>query len=244
MTGHDGTGHDEQELVRRLLAASRAEEPLPPDVAARLDDALAALVAERTVSAGASVTPLSRRRRRVVSWAVAAAAAVVVGGVAVGQLVSNSGEGDAGSTAADSAAGPSVLASDDAGAGGLPEAAPDPDAQEDREDGGGLVAGDPQPDRSGGATTDPWARASRVATATAERDLAALVATADPGVVAGLAAQGCLPREVRPDDTVVAVLLDGRPATALLRPAGPRGQRVLVRACDDERPTLRLRLAP
>jgi len=67
--------------VRRLLAEARHTEPMPDDVAARLDDVLTGLAASQQVAA--DVVPLaSRRRRRVAGWLVAAAA-VEVGGVAV-----------------------------------------------------------------------------------------------------------------------------------------------------------------
>jgi hypothetical protein len=70
----------DEELVRRLLADARHDEPVPADVAARLDGVLADLSAEGTPAP--PVVPLRRsgggRRRR---WATAlvAAAAVVVG---------------------------------------------------------------------------------------------------------------------------------------------------------------------
>ena len=52
----------QDEAVRRLLADARHDEPVPPEVAARLDDALAGLRAERA-AATADVVPLRRRRR-------------------------------------------------------------------------------------------------------------------------------------------------------------------------------------
>jgi hypothetical protein len=83
------------EAVRRALAAARHDEPVPAEVAARLDAALAVLVAEETepvVAAalvapsaeGATVIPLRRRRLPVL---LAAAAAVVATAVAVPQLI-------------------------------------------------------------------------------------------------------------------------------------------------------------
>ncbi|MDH2412808.1 hypothetical protein [Nocardioides sp. CER19] len=78
----------DEELVRRLLADARADEPMPADVAARLEGVLDDLAAERREQSAA--TPLRRahpvgRRRR---WATAlvAAAAVVVGGVSLRAL--------------------------------------------------------------------------------------------------------------------------------------------------------------
>lgn len=109
MTDPELTAAQEQ-AVRALLAAARHDEPLPADVAARLDATLADLQAEREAgreaAAPAPVVPLSRaaRRRRITGAALVAAAAVVVAGVGIGQLTggvgSDSGEssmaGDAG----------------------------------------------------------------------------------------------------------------------------------------------------
>ena len=88
----------EQEAVRRLLADARHEGPTPPQVVARLDDALAALVSERgdaPLIAGEDEKPATRspvidlgaRRRRMVGTGLLAAAAVVVAGVALGQAL-------------------------------------------------------------------------------------------------------------------------------------------------------------
>jgi hypothetical protein len=78
----------EQDAVRRLLAEARHDGATPPEVVARLDDALAALVAERdTPETAAPVVDFGARRRRRVGAGLLAAAAVVVGGVAVGQVL-------------------------------------------------------------------------------------------------------------------------------------------------------------
>lgn len=107
----------EQERVRRLLAEARHAAPVPSVVAARLDETLASLVAERggapledsdTRSDGHAtpVVDLGARRRRRVGIGLLAAAAVVVAGVAVGQALPRmSGSDDAsssGGVAADS----------------------------------------------------------------------------------------------------------------------------------------------
>ncbi len=96
----------EQDAVRRLLAQARHDAPAPDEVVARLDDALAWLVAERGAAPlpaaeadRAPVVDLGARRRRRVGVALLAAAAVVVGGVALGQGLP-SGSGDAGSASA------------------------------------------------------------------------------------------------------------------------------------------------
>ncbi len=79
----------ETERVRRLLADARHTEPIPADVAARIDRALADLGSEPATAA--PVVPLAARRRNA-GRLLLAAAAVVVGGVALGQVVGSDNE--------------------------------------------------------------------------------------------------------------------------------------------------------
>ncbi len=90
----------EEEQVRRLLADARADEPIPQDVADRMDATLADLGREREARhAGVPVaerpagpiSALSSRRRRVVGGLVAAAVVAVVG-IGIGQVVIGSNE--------------------------------------------------------------------------------------------------------------------------------------------------------
>ncbi|MFB9315416.1 hypothetical protein [Nocardioides plantarum] len=106
----------QQEAVRRLLAEARHDEPLPDDVAARLDRVLARLATEdgpavdeagSTGSTGPTegvVVDLAARRRRRVTGLLGAAAAVVVLGVGIGQVIERADSG-AHSTRDDSADG-------------------------------------------------------------------------------------------------------------------------------------------
>ncbi len=91
----------DEELVRRALAGS-APEPLPEDVAARLDDVLASLVAEHPEPGGVPepvasptrpVARLDRHRRRRWPLLVVAAAAVALITVGAGDLVRSGGGG-------------------------------------------------------------------------------------------------------------------------------------------------------
>ena len=94
--------HDE-DAVRRLLAEARHDEPLPPEVAERLDTLLGRLVEVRSAETG--VTSLGARRQRRKGLLLLAAAAAVVAGIVVptvNQLGSRSGSNSA--TSADSAA--------------------------------------------------------------------------------------------------------------------------------------------
>lgn len=99
---------EQAQEVRRLLADARHAQPMPTDVAARLDRVLAELATQevrltpgsddRHADEGASVVALaSRRRRRVVSVLVAAAAVVAVG-VGLDQLMQSVGSGSSSSS--------------------------------------------------------------------------------------------------------------------------------------------------
>jgi hypothetical protein len=76
----------ELEAVRRLLAEARHGEPMPDDVAARMDRVLRNLSADREVAAGdAPVIDLAAHRRRRAATLLVAAAVIVVGGVTAAQ---------------------------------------------------------------------------------------------------------------------------------------------------------------
>lgn len=99
----------ETEAVRRLLAESRHDEPMPADVAARMDRVLADLAAtpvaapspapdapaepdgSETVDGVITHLPVQRRRRA--AGLLAAAAAIVVGGVVLAQNLPHAGSG-------------------------------------------------------------------------------------------------------------------------------------------------------
>lgn len=99
------------EEVRALLADARVDEPVPADVAARIDDVLAGLVAEREAttsgvqdapaSTGAVVDLASARRRRRTWLGAAAAAAVVVAASAALPDLLGGGSGDSDVSVAD-----------------------------------------------------------------------------------------------------------------------------------------------
>jgi hypothetical protein len=87
----------ELEAVRRLLAEARHDEPMPRDVAARMDRVLAGLSTgpaegPAEVQEEAPVIALAAHRRRRAAALLVAAAAIVVGGVTAAQhLPSGSG---------------------------------------------------------------------------------------------------------------------------------------------------------
>lgn len=129
MSDHDPDVSPEQDArLRRLLAQARHAEPVPVDLAARLDRVLEQLEAEEPdPHAGRSVIDLAARRRRRVRTLLVAAAAVVVVGIGIGQVLpssqpdaSTASSADDGS-AAESSADSSLAGTDDSlsyGAGG------------------------------------------------------------------------------------------------------------------------------
>ncbi len=100
---------EQEAAVRRLLAEARATEPVPADVAARLDRVLVGLGEDGFPAAatGHVVAPPWRRRRAAV--VLVAAAAVVAIGVGVGQIdgIQGGSDSDAGGGAGDAAVTPS-----------------------------------------------------------------------------------------------------------------------------------------
>ena len=114
MPDHDPDVTPEQETrLRRLLAQARHGEPVPDDVAARLDRVLEQLQADGLDRDGdRSVVDLAARRRRRVTTLLVAAAAVVVVGVGVGQ-VTKSGESDTASAESSAGGDSSQSLSDD-----------------------------------------------------------------------------------------------------------------------------------
>ena len=93
---------EQEARVARLLADARVEEPMPPDVAARLDRVLEGLTGEPVAPPEqhqAPVIDLAARRRHRVRNLLAAAAVVVVAGVGIGQLVGSQDSSDDAGTA-------------------------------------------------------------------------------------------------------------------------------------------------
>ena len=83
---------DQHDAVRRALADARHTDPIPADVADRLERVLDDLAGERsaaTESAHSVVSLEARRRRRHATRMLVAAAAVVVGGFSINAIVGN-----------------------------------------------------------------------------------------------------------------------------------------------------------
>jgi hypothetical protein len=191
----------QEDVVRRRLAAARADEQMPAAVVQRLDRVLLGLADERVDSpAAAPVVDLAaRRRRRRVTQVLVAASAVVAVGFGFETLTSGtSGGGDA------SAGSDSAERAEGSGAGSI---APAP------------------PTSKSGLNEEPVA----ISSATFRRDVIALdtdlVPVAEPSKRAG----ACLTPAT--EETAVAVTYDGAAATLLYRaPVGAK-QRVDLYSC-------------
>lgn len=230
---------DPDDVVRRLLAEARHTEPMPADVAARLDEALArartttepgaapdevAAASQAQQPAPAPVADLAaRRRRRWVSVLGAAAAVVIVGvvGVQGGRSVLEGGQ--SGDSAADSAAGDSA---EDGGA-----------LTQDRDttsDGLGATPDD-QPSAGRGDQT-PRIRADHVRADIARALAGSARGSGTPQDEGSAYPDGC--REALPAGRTLAVRYAGRPALLVATP-----ERASLYRCAGQVPE-RLRTVP
>jgi hypothetical protein len=96
---------EQESEVRRLLAEARHDEPIPVDVADRLDTVLAGLSRDEPGSTGVApvIDLAARRRRRNAAGLLAGAAAVIVAGFAIGQVIDVGSDDTAGGSSAASA---------------------------------------------------------------------------------------------------------------------------------------------
>jgi len=231
---------EQEEQVARALAETARHEPVPPipaEVAARLDDVLADLVTERTARDGtaagreqtaaeravASVDEVAARRRsRRPSWLTAAAAVALI--AAAGAAVATDGFGTTSSSdsASTSAGGSSTVES------------PPPDAARD---GAGSEAA--APESSAVRAGAPRLRTSSLA-ADVQRALAADVTTVPgrPGsrrkaLTGPPTGTPCATPPTGPGERVLAVRLDGKPATLVLGVVRGDSRSARVYSCDD-----------
>ena len=94
---------EQESEVRRLLADARHDEPVPADVAARLDTVLAGLSRDEPGSDGVApvIDLAARRRRRNAAALLAGAAAVIVAGFGIGQVIDVGSAGSDDTSSAD-----------------------------------------------------------------------------------------------------------------------------------------------
>ena len=237
-----------EEAVRRALADAGGPVPIPPDVAARIDAALAEAAAERDGAAAHPESPVvvpldgaAHRRRRRVRLLVAAAAVVAVGTVGAG-LISDRSHDDLTAaqlsqedSAREKAAGaqsslpPDALAASSATPPDAPQAAP--------EAGGVHDQAAPPPDALRRVTTDQPLREVRATNL--REDLVALqhLALPDPRaadytgtVLAAPADFTCDPAHYGPGH-LVGVQYDGHPAVVAFRAPAGSTQVAEVLAC-------------
>ena len=221
----------EQEAVRRLLADARHDAPTPPEVVARLDETLAALVAGRDTGrdtgardtsddARAPVVDLAARRRRFASIGLLAASAVVVAGVALGQVLP--GGSDDGATSADSAGGSSAVES--------PESQLDSGGTDSEDGPGGSELSVPAPQEL--RSTAPGADSPSLSTSSDDLDqqLLGLRGTTAKVPLAPDAATACETGATGPGRRVLAEV-DGQPGLVLLRRPDGAAQQAEVYVC-------------
>ncbi len=223
--------HDEPELhespldpaddarIRALLADARHTEPMPADVAARLDRVLEGLAEERAPVA--PVIDLARRRRTAAKLLVAAAA-VVVAGVGVGQVLPDVG-----------------------GSGSAKDAqAPAADSQAEAQAEGGDAGGSGEPDRAPSSDYDPSApeamagNVAHIRKAHFGEDVRLVRSQLGGEDAKGFAAAPeptCLPAPVG-EGTVLAVDYDGAAAALVLRPPAGDTQVVDLYLCGQTSP--------
>jgi hypothetical protein len=212
---------EQEARVARLLAEARADEPIPQDVAARLDRVLAGMQSEQITGPGRQIAPvidLAARRRRRAGMLLAAAAAVIVAGVGIGQVVGPDRGDDANNSASDEAGGQDNQPADN------PQASAAPNGMSEQER----------------ATLGPPTRITAKSFATAVRRLqshAGIRSEASAGVMmngedlappdtdysCGLADYG--------DGKLMAVFYNGSPAVLAYRPPGGDTQVVELLQC-------------
>jgi hypothetical protein len=211
----------QEEQVRRLLAEARHDDPIPADVADRLDRALVDLSRDEPDAAGrAGVIDLAaRRRRRNAAALLAGAAAVIVAGFAVGQAVDVGGSsGDAGSANESVARDQSNNESSDESSG----LAGSPEAGEDA--GGGVAAAPPLQLSSKHLARDLTEQLPAAASGNITKDSAR----------EALGSFGCAtaPPAAYGPGTFFAAYYDGVPAVVALRPPTVRTQQADVLECE------------
>jgi hypothetical protein len=211
----------QEDQVRRLLAEARHDDPIPADVADRLDRALVALSRdEPDVPGRAGVVDLAaRRRRRNAAALLAGAAAVIVAGFAVGQAVDVSGsDSDAGS------ANESVARdqSSDQSGGQSSGLAGSPEPGEDA--GGELAAAPPLQLSSKHLARDLTEQLPAAASGNSTRDTA-------PEALRSFGCATAPPAAYGPG-TFFAAYYDGLPAVVALRPPTDRTQQADVLECE------------
>jgi hypothetical protein len=219
----DPASPEDDARIRGLLSSARVTEPMPTEVAARLDDVLAGLAAERGMVdplPADNVVPITRTRRHRVVAVLGAAAAVVVLGLGFATFFNSAENGADDAASGDDAGFSERGAQEEDAADAAPESAAAPEDSLGNETGGGATNRDVY--REGD-------RGFAVRSRQLSRDLAriqdqVLVVPADADYARGLvlSPQDFTCRLAGPSPGVlVAVRYDGRPAfVRFLEPMG------------------------
>jgi hypothetical protein len=225
---------EQEEQVRRALAAASDPAGMPPEVAARLDATLAQLVAERDGSGAALADDLEQRRRRRWPRVLVAAASVSVLAYGVGAFVE--GLQASGGSASTASAG-DAMKDEVESAGGSGKAGPEAPPT-------GLLSGD----RNGVEADAPRGDAGlllvphtvRLHSATLDADVRRLVRATEarepaPARAADVKAflGSCEPPDTARGDRLAAARLDGQRGTLVLRKAVAGTRVAEVYSCGD-----------
>jgi hypothetical protein len=206
--------------IRRLLADARHDEPIPVDVASRLEATLGERGAERQArrdEATAEVVDLAAaRRRRTAASLLVAAAAVVVVGVGLGRLFTDGGAGGATASADRSA---------EQGAGGSSALSGDVPS---------AASGSAYPDLEAGTVKISSAHFGAGVRRVQARDSVDYQA-GGPGAMKGSRSAPC-PVENVGEGTVVGVSYDGAPAYLVFRPPAGGAEVVDLYLCGTTSP--------
>ncbi len=209
----------QEEAVRRLLAETGKDAgPVPDDVAARLDDTLAGLVAERADGPSA-VSGLAERRRRRWPQVLVAAAAVSVISLGAANLFSG-GEAEL-STAGDAG-------------GAAVESAPEDSSRESPGDGQAAAPEEAVPNSDTVTRSSPNLRTESLTTDIQRIEDFRLAPPAlqfrEPRVQSGVS---CATPEAARGDNLLRVQLDGEPSVLVLRKPVGDERLAEVFSCDD-----------
>jgi hypothetical protein len=207
--------------IRRLLAEARHTEPMPADVAARLEDVLADLNTERSKEP-APVVDLAARRRRTAASLLVAAAAVVVVGVGLGQVLPDL-RGSSADQATSSGEAPSAeSAASDAGG-----------AQAERRPAASPVVPAPSAERAAAAPVR--IRAAHFGADVQRARSKEGTSGSDDNTMGMFMAPVCPVGDVGPG-TAIAATYDGTPAYLVLRPPAGDSQVVDLYVCGTDEP--------
>lgn len=231
---------EEQEAVRRALAATPPAGPMPPEVVARLEATIADLAAARAAETGtdgaqATVSDLEERRRRRWPRVLVAAASVAVLAYGVGAVLQDMDP--QAETAADSAGGAAVdEGRAESGGVGVTEGGAAPgDAEAEPQEAPGLIADGRVVELRATTLQRDVVRHLEQGRVAAQSDR---LATLDSSKRYSREDGTCVLPDLRVGDRVSAALLDGRRATLVVRRAQDGTRVAEVYSCGDGRTLL------